>query len=154
MPDYLFKYNMFITLYKLLLDNLKETKRKYIISFYYLNDEFNIKIIDAESEEKIFSYHFPVTLEEYNNLIFVIGNDFIDNNQILISYFEPMQEEDIMLYYNSNYRDIQLDYDKAKIHIINNPYFEMHFYYFHGLNYTGYQIQDKSLYKVYKKNKK
>lgn len=146
-------YN-FLTLYDSLLLNLSNKNRIFKIYLYYLDNKFNIEIKDGETKDVIFKYNFECSIDEYNQLINIIGNEFIDNHTITLPMFKDITLNDSKMYYeaNENFKN-QLDYDKAKIHVIRNSIFELRVYYFNGLNSISYEMQDKAMLKLNQKDK-
>lgn len=139
----------FITLYQLIISNLTKNNRKFQISLYNLDNEFNIQIIDVSFNETIFFYHFKVSMNEYFDLIHLITDNFIDNYDISLSLFDCITEKDSKLYYQSKENSKKpLQYEKAKIHRLRNNTFELKIYYFDGLNEIGYKLQEKALKKM------
>ena len=145
----------FITLYNTLISNLINRDNLYQISFYYLDNEFNIKISSLNNKEVVYKDYFKVNYDEYNNLIFIIGCDFIKSYNINLAFFDNISLEDSKIYYSSEYSKKNiLNYETSKIHIIKNNKFEIKFYYFNGINKIGYKMQDIALLKLNKKKEK
>lgn len=143
----------FITLYNTLLMNLNNRNNLYQISFYYLDNEFNIRI-STLNDEIIYKDKFKLNIDEYNNLIFIICTDFIKNYNINLAFFQNISLIDSKIYYSSKYSKTNiLDYENSKIHIIKNNQFELKIYYFNKINSLGFKIQDMALLKLNKKKK-
>lgn len=145
----------FITLYNTIIMNLNNRNDLYQISFYYLDNEFNIKISSLNNKEIIYKDNFNLNHDEYNNLIFIIGTDFIKNYNINLAFFQNISLDDSKLYYSSEYSKKNiLNYENSKIHIIKNNKFEIKFYYFNGIDRIGHKMQDTALLKLNKKKEK
>ena len=143
------KLNNFLNFYNLLILNLNEQENNFSISFYYLNNCFNIIIKNETNNSLIFQYNITMNIEEYNYLTYLISLNFINNHDILLPYFSCINYEDAQIYYkNSNSLTKLLDYEKAKIHILKNSKYEIKLYYFNGLNELSYEIHDKAFEKI------
>lgn len=153
MNNYTIKYYDFINLYNSLLSYLTKKDSFYQICFYYLDNKFNLEIIDKKNNTILFKDNFNTNIYEYEYLSTMIGYEFINNHDIYLPFFEPIQKEDLKYYYGIN-NNMPLDYDKARVHIIRNSKFELKLYYFHGLTNISYEMQDKALNKLNNYNNK
>ena len=153
MNNYTIKYYDFINLYNLLLLHLTKKDSFYQINFYYLDNKFNLEIIDKNNNIICFKDSFDSNRYEYEYLSTILGYEFINNHDIYLPYFEPIQREDLKYYYGIN-NNSPLDYDKARVHILRNSKFELKFYYFQGLTNISYEMQDKALKKLANSNNK
>ena len=153
MNNYTMKYYDFINLYNSLLLYLTKKDSFYQINFYYLDNKFNLEIIDKNNNIICFKDSFDSNRYEYEYLSTILGYEFINNHDIYLPYFEPIQREDLKYYYGIN-NNSPLDYDKARVHILRNSKFELKFYYFQGLTNISYEMQDKALKKLANSNNK
>lgn len=156
MNTYNTKYSNFKVLYDLLVSNFSKREGFFQILIYYSNDKFNLEIRNKNTNEVVFKDGFKVTLNDYNYLVLILNNDFINKHEISLPYFEPLTNEETNIYYKQD-NVLPLDYDKARVHVLRNDKFEVRTYYFMGLNALSYMVQDKAMEKlnnkkVYKKS--
>lgn len=155
MDNYQIKFYDFLLLYNSLLLNLAKKETFYSISIYYLDNNFNIKIVDKLSNQKIFKYDLNITKKEYDYLSFLICYEFIQNHDTILPFFKNIQLEDACFYYqNKNEFEQPIDYEKSKIHVLKNKKFEINLYYFKGLNKIANEIHEIARKKMNNKDKK
>lgn len=147
MNTYNTKYSNFKVLYDLLVSNFSKREGFFQILIYYSNDKFNLEIKNKNTNEVVFKDGFKGTLNDYNYLVLMLNNDFINKHEISLPYFEPLTNEETNIYYRQD-NVLPLDYDKAKVHVLRNDKFEVRTYYFMGLNALSYMIQDKAMEKL------
>lgn len=149
---YNIKYSNFKILYDLLISNFSKREGFFQILIYYNNDKFNLEIRNKNTSEVVFKDSFKITLNDYNYLMLMLNNNFINKHEISLPYFEPLSGEETNIYYREN-NVLPLDYDKARVHVLRNDKFEVRTYYFTGLNEFSYIIQDKAMEKLNNRKK-
>ena len=154
MKNYTIKYHNFITIYNMLLLHFSKKNSFYQICFYYLDNKFNIEFIDAEKNIICFKDSLKISFKEYNDLVCLLGYEFINNYDVYLPLFQPIRLDEVKYYYNSHDSFQPLDYDKAKVHVLKNNKFELRIYYFKGLNQISIDMQSEAMKKLNNKDNK
>lgn len=111
------------------------------------NENGYFKVAIQSNEKVIFRYQMNLSKEIGETFINWLRLKFIQENEIELSYFEPIDHEEIVEYlYNKNYSII--DPDAAFNHIIRGVKNELIVKRINGLNKSDYSHHDLALQKA------
>lgn len=153
-------YN-FINMYNLIINHCANRKRTYNVDLFYINNSFNFRITDKESNKILHNDSIECTEEEAEIVSNLLSQEFVLNHKVKYSIYKNYHVTDRTLInadnannYSFGPKEILYNGVPVKIHVLENSIFTLSVYLMNGINEKTDYVHYLALEKAYNLQKK